>query len=289
MAVTNAEVATRLRRAAWLLDTQAADPFRVQAYRRAAATVSELDRELDRLFEEGGRDALDALPGIGAGIAGAIAEMLTRGRWSLLERLEGEAAPEALLQSLPGVGPELARRIHAALGVETLEALEVAAHDGRLADVPGIGESRAEAIRAAVGERLARLRPSRRADVPEPDVATLLDVDAEYRGAAEAGRLPRIAPKRFNPSGEAWLPILHTDRGDWSFTALFSNTARAHALDRVRDWVVLYFHDGGHGEGQRTVVTEHRGELAGRRVVRGREAECRALAHDEAEHEGAAP
>jgi hypothetical protein len=61
------------------------------------------------------------------------------------------------------------------------------------------------------------------------------------------------------------------------------------ALDRVRDWVVLYFHDGGHGEGQRTVVTEHRGELAGRRVVRGRETECRALAHDEAEHEGAAP
>ena len=289
MAVTNAEVAARLRRAASLLDAQDANPFRVQAYRRAAETVSGLDRDLDDVFADGGRDALDALPGIGAGIAGAIAELLTRGRWSLLERLEGEAGPEALLQSLPGVGPELARRIHDALGVETLEALEVAAHDGRLAEVPGIGESRAEAIRAAVGERLARLRPSRRARVPEPDVATLLDVDAEYRAAARAERLPRIAPKRFNPKGEAWLPILHTARGDWAFTALFSNTARAHALDRVRDWVVLYFHDGGHGEGQRTVVTEPRGELAGRRVVRGREAECRDLFRKAGEREGAAP
>jgi hypothetical protein len=63
-------------------------------------------------------------------------------------------------------------------------------------------------------------------------------------------------------------------RGDWSFTALFSNTARAHEFGRTRDWVVLYFYDGAHVEGQRTVVTEARGRLAGMRVVRGREAEC---------------
>ena len=37
------------------------------------------------------------------------------------------------------------------------------------------------------------------------------------------------------PMGEAWLPILHADRGKWHFTALFSNTARAHELDKVRD------------------------------------------------------
>jgi DNA polymerase (family X) len=37
---------------------------------------------------------------------------------------------------------------------------------------------------------------------------------------------------------------------------------------------VLYFHADHGGEGQRTVVTETRGTLAGRRVVRGREAEC---------------
>jgi hypothetical protein len=289
MAVTNDDVVARLRRAAALLEMQHADPFRVQAYRRAAATVGGLERELDRVFEDGGRDALDAVPGLGPNVAGAVAEMLTRGRWSLLERLEGEAAPEALLQSLPGVGPELARRIHAALEVETLEALELTARDGRLAEVPGIGESRAEAIHTAVADRLARLRPSRQPYVREPDVATLLDVDAEYRTAAEAERLTRIAPKRFNPAGAAWLPILHTGRGDWAFTALFSNTARAHALDRVHDWVVIYFHDGRHGEGQRTVVTEHRGGLAGRRVVRGREADCRDRARTSDAREGAVP
>jgi hypothetical protein len=72
------------------------------------------------------------------------------------------------------------------------------------------------------------------------------------------------------------LPVLHTTRGDWHFTALFSNTARAHELGRERDWVVVYGEDATHGERQYTVVTALRGPLAGRRVVRGREAECRA-------------
>ena len=40
---------------------------------------------------------------------------------------------------------------------------------------------------------------------------------------------------------EAWLPILHVTRGEWHFTALFSNTQTAHKLHRTRDWVVIYF------------------------------------------------
>ncbi len=56
--------------------------------------------------------------------------------------------------------------------------------------------------------------------------------------------------------------------------ALFSNTALAHRLERTRDWVVIFF-EKGDVRGQRTVVTEPRGDLAGRRVVRGRENECR--------------
>ena len=49
-----------------------------------------------------------------------------------------------------------------------------------------------------------------------------------------------------------------------------------YILGRTRDWVVVYFYDDEHAEGQHTIVTEVRGALAGKRVVRGREAECRA-------------
>jgi len=110
-----------------------------------------------------------------------------------------------------------------------------------------------------------------------PDVGLLLDVDGEYRDQAERGILRKIAPRRFNPSGEAWLPILHSRHGSWDFTALYSNTARAHDLGKVKDWVVIYFHSDSEPEGQCTVVTETQGPLAGKRVVRGREAECRAF------------
>jgi hypothetical protein len=41
--------------------------------------------------------------------------------------------------------------------------------------------------------------------------------------------------------------------------------------------VIIYFTDGDRHERQRTVVTETRGLLEGRRVVRGREAECTRL------------
>ena len=89
----------------------------------------------------------------------------------------------------------------------------------------------------------------------------------------QPGELPKIAPQRFNPEGKAWLPILHAEREGWHFTALFSNTARAHELGRTDDWVVIYFYDDDHQEGQCTVVTEIRGPREGERVVRGREDE----------------
>ena len=97
-------------------------------------------------------------------------------------------------------------------------------------------------------------------------------MDEEYRTKAAAGQLKTIAPRRFNPQGEAWLPILHTTRGERHYTALFSNTPRAHRLGATRDWVVLYW-DGGPGEGQATVITARRSPLAGQRIVRGREDE----------------
>jgi putative hydrolase len=275
----NARCADRLREAADLLHVQGANPFRVSAYRKAAATVLDLPEDLGAIIEREGLPGLEALPNVGRGIASALLEMTRSGRWVQLERLRGSADPVQLLTVVPGLGHRLAERIHDELHIDTLEGLELAAHDGRLETVPGVGPRRAAAIRASLQAMLSRSRPARTSSpdqaVPEPDVATLLAVDEEYRSKAAAGSLPTIAPRRFNPSGEAWLPVLHSVRDGWHFTALYSNTAQAHQLNRTRDWVVLYFYDDEHAEGQHTVVTETHGPLAGRRVVRGREAQCR--------------
>jgi hypothetical protein len=274
--ILNQQVADRFREAAQLLELQQANPFRVMAYRRAADTVAALAEDVKALFERAGTEGLEELPRIGPSLAAAIAEMLRTGRWMQLERMRGAADPEKLFQTIPGVGPGLAARIHETLHVDTLAALEAAGHDGRLETVPGVGRRRAAALRAALANMLSRTRPRRLRSPTEPAVELLLDVDREYREKAAANQLPMIAPKRFNPEGKAWLPVLHAERGPWHFTVLFSNTARAHELDRIHDWVVIYFHTDTEPEGQRTIVTESRGELVGKRVVRGRESDCRA-------------
>jgi DNA polymerase (family 10) len=281
---TNEEIAQSLEDVAVLLEAQSANPYRVRAYREGARVIRGLPRSAASLLDEGGRKALEELPGIGRSLSSAVEEIVHTGGLRMLERLTGHVAPEDLFTLVPGIGDELARRIHEALGIDTLEELELAAHDGRLEKVPGIGPRRVRAIREILAGLLGRSsrRRARRLEAHRPDgpaerppVATILAVDERYRSEAAAGRLRRIAPRRFNPSGEAWLPVLHAERDGWTFTAMFSNTATAHRLDRTGDWVVLYFERDG-DEDQCTVVTETRGPLAGRRVVRGREAECEA-------------
>ena len=269
----NELVAMRLRETADVIAAQQANVFRVNAYRRAAETIENLTEDIGALVRREGLDGLVALPHVGRGIGSMVEQIVRTGRSPRLDRLRGDAQPEALLQAVVGIGPELARRIHEELGIETLEALEIAAFDGRLARIPGIGPRRLEGIKAGLARILQR-RPQGRTG--RPDVGVVLAIDEEYRTLAAAGRLPQIAPRRFNPDQRAWLPVLHRDSNGWHFTALFSNTARAHALGRTHDWVVVYFYNGEHEEGQHTVVTERAGKLAGSRVVRGREPECAA-------------
>jgi len=76
----NASIAAKLRQAADILSAQAADPFRVRAYRNAAEAILAMPEELGLVAERGGRNAIEAIPGIGTSIASAIAEMLATGR-----------------------------------------------------------------------------------------------------------------------------------------------------------------------------------------------------------------
>jgi putative hydrolase len=129
----NREIAEQLRQAADLLEQQGANPFRIQAYRRAADTVAHLQEDVRDLVERQGMDGLLGLPGIGQGMAKAVYEMVTTGRWGRLERLRGTLDPVQRFQVVPGIGPQLAQLIHDELQLDTLEALEAAAHDRAIA------------------------------------------------------------------------------------------------------------------------------------------------------------
>lgn len=279
--VTNAEIALVLADIANLLEIQHANPFRVRAYRTGANFVRKYDEPLQKIVFSGDGEALQDLPAIGESLASVIEEYVKTGKSQLLNRLKGAVSPEEVFEQVPGIGKEFAHRIVEKLQIRTLEDLELAAHDGRLAKVEGFGKRRLEAIKANLVGILSSFARRRFRQVTQkederqrsqPSVTQLLEVDAAYRRKAAADQLRKIAPKRFNPGKVAWLPVLHTERGDWTFTAMYSNTARAHALDKTDDWVVVYFEKNGI-EGQSTIVTETSGALKGKRVVRGRESE----------------
>ncbi len=236
-----------------------------------------------------GIEGLEKLPGVGRTISRALQQLIRGGRWPLLERLQGSDFVEQLFASVPSIGRKLARRIHLELGVETLAELQAASWDGRLESMSGIGEKRVRAVRESlvgrgrVPSRLGlnqsgtgRLSDSQFDLTAEISIAELLDVDDEYRFRAAKGTLPCVAPRRCNPTGETWLPILHTQRHDRYYTAMYSNTEHAHAMGTTRDWVVIYLEDhqrrGQHGRW--TVITSRFGKLRGQRIVSGREHEC---------------
>jgi len=272
----NEDIAGHLEEVARVLSEQGANHFRVQAYERAAATLRGLDRAVADIFAAEGITGLESIPGVGESIAHSIRDMLRHGRLAMLDRLRGEHDPIALLSSVPGIGKGLAWKLHDDLEIETLEQLEQAAHDGRLAGLAGLGAKRLAGIRDSLAHRLGRVRKSAPPKGPGAvPVAELLAVDREYRRESAANTLKRIAPRRFNPAGEAWLPVMHTTHGSRHYTAMFSNTARAHALHKTSDWVVLYSEDA-RGEQQHTVITSEFGPLRGLRIVRGREHDCAA-------------
>ncbi len=279
---SNAQIAQVLERIADHLEVQNANPFRVRAYREGAETIRNTKKSVASFIHKDQTDKLDDLPNIGSGITAIIGEYISSGKSALLDELEATNTPENLFSNVPGIGRELAGRISDQLHIKTLPELEESAHNGELATVEGFGAKRIDGVKTALAgilNRSARMgQKARTSDsaVPKqgdrPNIELLLDIDADYRKKAEAGKLPKIAPKRFNPKNETWLSILNTKRDNWKFTVMFSNTAQAHKLEKTNDWVVIYFEKDDY-EQQHTVVTETKGTLKGKRVVRGREGE----------------
>jgi len=240
----NQVIAGLLEQMAGLPRAQESTPDPALLYRAASDRIWRLDRCVRSIFDAECVPGLDGIQTLGKGIAAAMAEILIIGRWAQLDRLRGATHPETVLQADPGMGPDLARRIQGKLHIDSFEAPEAAACDGRLAGMRVPGPDNAQAIRAAVARILNRIRPRTgpafaRAPVADPSVRELLAVDAEHLSKARRGEWPTIAPRRLNSTGEACLPVLYKHLDEGHYTAPHSHTARAHERGMTRDWVVI--------------------------------------------------
>jgi DNA polymerase (family X) len=158
--VHNEEVASAFDEMADLLSIQAENVFRIRAYRRAAQIVRSLPREVSEIQ---GIDELDALPGIGADLAGKIEELIRTGKLKALERLRGQV-PKGVreLLSLPTLGPTRVRALFTILKVKGVDDLRHVLANGRLSTLRGFGPK----IRAQLAEALAKRLPGPTPRVP---------------------------------------------------------------------------------------------------------------------------
>src|SRR5215472_9368828 len=135
----NNTIARVLDETAALLEIDAADPFRIRSYRRAAEAVEQQTTQLSTLVSD--PKQLLAISGIGKTMAANIVDIVSTGTMPLREELLTKYKPTMLeLLRLPGMGPKTVAMLWSSLQVADIDALEEAAKAGRLADLPRLGD-----------------------------------------------------------------------------------------------------------------------------------------------------
>jgi DNA polymerase (family 10) len=140
------KVAATFATMADILAIQGENAHRILAYWRAAESVTALDRPVEEVWRAG---ELETIPGIGRTLAAKIDELMRTGRLQALEKLQAQV-PAGVVEMLrvPGVGPKRAALFWKELGIGDVEALEMAAREGRLRDLPGMGVRSEEQVLA---------------------------------------------------------------------------------------------------------------------------------------------
>lgn len=139
MPVHNSEIAEIFNEIADLLEIDGANPFRVRAYREAAATIETLSKSAEDMIEEG--EDLTEIPGVGQDLAEKIEEIVETGSLDQLKELRQQVPPSlAGMMDISSLGPERVGTIYEELGVTTLDELEAAAQEGRIRELHGFGE-----------------------------------------------------------------------------------------------------------------------------------------------------
>jgi DNA polymerase (family 10) len=146
-----------------LLASRRANPYRVRAYRKAAETISSLDRDIGEAAAR--REDLQQIPGIGRDLAQKILEFVETGTIRSYEELRAPLPEEvSSWASLPGMSESVVSYLYHRLGIRTLDDLHQLVRSHLLRTMPGF-----TGTEEALLEALASRQPQAGATpAPEP-------------------------------------------------------------------------------------------------------------------------
>ena len=183
-----------LRTIATLIEQTSNNPYRVAAYRRAAALLSESDRDLHALLVQTRHGAELDLPGLGERMRRKLGDLLTTGRMGFTVELQPTLPPGARsLMAIRSIGPRTALRLSNELGLTTIADVATSARHGHIRRLPGFGVLRERQILRGALELL-------------PEGFTVSDHSSQSLPSSTDGPAAASSIRRFTP-GLSQLPL----------------------------------------------------------------------------------
>lgn len=179
-----------LEKIALYMELQAENPFKVSAFRKAAAALEADERSLSEI------DDITAIKGIGKGTAAVIIELMETGVSSTLKELE-EIVPKGLipLMKLPGLGGKKLAKLYQELNIVDADSLKAACEAGKVRELAGFAAKTEEKILKELenfGSRKERL-PIWQLEPAVLEINELLASLPEVEKFSVAGSFRRVA------------------------------------------------------------------------------------------------
>ncbi|MFT6059373.1 MAG: DNA polymerase (family 10) [Lentimonas sp.] len=153
MDMNKADIVDVLEDIAVLLELKGENPFKIRAYSTGARVLETMEADLGDLIEAG---QLSAVKGIGAALVEKIETLHATGELAYYTELRGSVAPGLIeMLEIPGLGGKKVKKLHDAIGVESIDALQAACESGEVEALKGFGKKSAEKILTGIANRAA--------------------------------------------------------------------------------------------------------------------------------------
>jgi DNA polymerase (family X) len=245
--MSNTEIADRLASLAQLLSVQNENPYKIKAYKRAAAGIRNMSESVDELVRN--KRDLTAYAGIGEAISNAIREIVLTGSLDKLEKLRSEISPELIgISAYPRLDPKQVLRIYKKLGISSTEALRESLENGTIARVLGLRIaqhvsqglveahtmllSRAHDLRLAMEEFLLGKAAARRVEVVG-DYRRRVEVIEELNFVVEPSNFAALVAEVENYGGRT--PLVKSTKTSATFALSAGVSLRVDAAAR-KNW-----------------------------------------------------
>lgn len=151
--MNKADIVDVLEDIAVLLELKGENPFKIRAYSTGARVLETMEDDLGELIEAG---SLGGVKGIGSALVEKVETLYTTGELPYYIELRASVAPGLIeMLEIPGLGGKKVKKIHDALGVESIDALKAACESGEVAALKGFGKKSAEKILTGIANRAA--------------------------------------------------------------------------------------------------------------------------------------